>query len=93
MSVGEYEFDNGRCQCDPAQPHVWTCPERVMADNVTRIHPAPSITNPLHENPWAQMSDAEISMEITRANARIDAVEHTKRSLLRELERRSNLDK
>ena len=40
--------------------------------------------------PWEQMSDAEISMEITRANARIDAAEHTRRSLLRELERRTN---
>jgi hypothetical protein len=37
---------------------------------------------------WEEMSDAEISMEITRVNARIDAAEHTKRSLLREIERR-----
>jgi hypothetical protein len=42
------------------------------------------------ETPWEQMSDAEISMEITRSNARIDAVEHTRRSLLRELERRAS---
>lgn len=60
-----------------------------MSDNVTRIHPAPSIPNPLAVNPWAEMSDAEISDAIVQAHARIDAVEHTKRSLLREIERRN----
>lgn len=42
--------------------------------------------------PLAEMSDAEISMEIVRANARIDAVEHTKRMLLRELESRADVE-
>lgn len=57
-------------------------------DNVTRIHPAPSIPNPLHENPWARLSDEEIASCINAARARIDAVEHTIRSLERELIRR-----
>lgn len=42
--------------------------------------------------PLDEMSDAEISAEIVRANARIDAVEHTKRMLLRELESRADVE-
>lgn len=42
--------------------------------------------------PLDEMSDAEISAEIVRANARIDAVEHTKWMLLRELESRADVE-
>ena len=64
-----------------------------MADeNVTRIHPAPSIPNPLFENPWARLTDEEIADSILSVNARIDAAEHTKRSLKRELARRHPCD-
>lgn len=42
--------------------------------------------------PLAEMSDAEISSEIVRVNARLEAVEHTKRMLLRELESRADVE-
>lgn len=58
-------------------------------DNVTRIHPAPSIPNPLTENPWEWMPDDELARQIAAAGARIDAASHTHRSLLRELARRN----
>ena len=61
--------------------------ERVSAP--IRIHPAPSIPNPLISNPWEEMGAAEISMEIVRCGVRIEAIEHTRKSLLRELERRT----
>lgn len=63
-----------------------------MADNVTRIHPAPSIPNPLTENPWAELSDAEILDELFHAEVRIEAARHTFHSLMRERARRLNLD-
>ncbi len=59
-----------------------------MSEKVTRIHPAPSIPNPFEHNPWEGMTLEEITLGIAAASARIDAAEHTKRSLLRELERR-----
>lgn len=63
-----------------------------MADeNVTRIHPAPSIPNPLMENPWEWMPDEELTRQIAAAAARVDAATHTHRALLRELTRRWQL--
>ncbi len=58
-------------------------------DNVTRIHPAPSIANPLTENPWAALTDEQLEQAMISAKARADAVEHTMRSLEREAMRRS----
>lgn len=60
-----------------------------MTEHVTRIHPAPSIPNPLHSNPWADLSDAEIEQGIYAAHVRIDAAQHTVASLTREKQRRS----
>ncbi|RZT59335.1 hypothetical protein EV140_1940 [Microcella alkaliphila] len=61
-----------------------------MADgNVTRIHPAPSIPNPLMHNPWAALTDEQIEEQIFAAKVRIDAAEHTVRSLEREAMRRN----
>lgn len=59
-----------------------------MSDNVTRIHPAPSIPNPLMTNPWAALSDTEIEQGIFAAQVRIDAARHTIASLTRERKRR-----
>jgi len=57
--------------------------------NVTRIHQAPSIPNPLRNpTPWEGMSDEQIAEETFRVDSRIDAAEHTRRSLQRELARR-----
>lgn len=57
-------------------------------DNVTRIHPAPSIPNPLFDNPWARLTDEELAESIVACRARADAQQHTARSLERELIRR-----
>lgn len=59
-----------------------------MPDNVTRIHPAPSIQNPLMVNPLAALTDDELREELERTRVRIDAAEHTLRSLMRESARR-----
>ncbi len=64
----------------------------VIPDNVTRIHPAPSLPNPLTENPWAALTHAEIEDGIFRAEVRIDAAQHTLQSLLRERARRLTPD-
>ncbi len=56
--------------------------------NVTRIHPAPSILNPLTTNPFAEMTDSELDAEVLRAEVRLDAVRHTLDSLTRERARR-----
>lgn len=60
-----------------------------MGENVTRIHPAPSIPNPLMSNPWVALSDEEIDEGIIRAASRIDAAQHTIQSLTRERVRRA----
>lgn len=63
-----------------------------MSDNnVTRIHPAPSVANPFRYNPWAGLSVAEVNEAISRAEVRIEAAIHTKQSLERELARRRAL--
>ena len=59
-------------------------------DYVTRIHPAPSIPNPLTTNPWAGMTDAELDSELLRTEVRLDAVRHTLDSLTRERARRDD---
>lgn len=59
-----------------------------MSDNVTRIHPAPSIPNPLTTNPWAAMTDAELDAELLRTEVRLDAVQHTLNALTYERDRR-----
>lgn len=61
-----------------------------MSENVTRIHPAPVIPNPLHTNPWAEIPDAELDAEILRTEVRIDGAQHTLRSLQRERQRRDD---
>jgi len=61
----------------------------VTDDNVTRIHPAPSIPNPLQVNPWSALTDEQISESIVASRARADAAEHTARSLEREQARRA----
>ncbi len=55
------------------------------------LHPQPSVPNPLTQNPWARMSDEEIRESIQSVGYRIDAAEHTRQSLLRELDRRASL--
>lgn len=61
-------------------------------DNVMRIHPAPIILNPLTApTPWESMSDEQIAWGIVAARVRIDAAEHTIRSLEREQIRRRSV--
>ena len=60
-----------------------------MSENVTRIHPAPSIPNPLKTDQWAVLTDAELAEEVARAEARIDAAQHTLAALERERARRA----
>lgn len=57
-------------------------------DNVTRIHPAPSIPNPLFHNPWAALTGEQLEEQMIAARARMDAAEHTLRALEREAMRR-----
>ena len=64
---------------------------RAAADNVTRIHPAPSIPNPLMTNPWATLSDEDLEREILAASVRVDGAMHTKQSLEREQARRADI--
>lgn len=52
------------------------------------IRREPRIPNPLQGNPWDSMTDKEIEDGIFAAQVRIDAAEHTVRSLTRERERR-----
>lgn len=61
-----------------------------MSGNLTRIHPAPSIPNPLTTNPWAEIPDAELDAEILRTEVRIDGAEHTLASLKLERQRRDD---
>ena len=65
-------------------------PSEEEARQPIRIHPAPSIPNPLMTNPWGELSDDEIEREIFAASVRIDGAEHTKRSLERERARRES---
>lgn len=60
-----------------------------MSDgNVTRIHPAPSIPNPLVTNPWAAATTSDLEQSLVAALSRADAAMHTVRSIQRELHRR-----
>ena len=64
-----------------------------MSENVTRIHPAPSIPNPLKTDQWGAFTDAELAEEIARAEARINAAQYTLRALERERTRRDGQEK
>lgn len=57
-------------------------------DNVTRIHPAPSIPNPLMNSPWADFTDTDLQHAALTTRARIAAAEHTLRAVEREIARR-----
>lgn len=57
-------------------------------DNVTELHPAPRIPNPLMTNPLAGLSDDELGSSLLGALARIDAAQHTVRALAAERRRR-----
>lgn len=59
-----------------------------VPDNVTRIHPAPSIPNPLMFSPIMLLTDEELGEAINSAHARAAAAARTARVLERELIRR-----
>lgn len=61
----------------------------MSGDNVTRIHPAPSIPNPLFHNPWAALTSEQLEEQMIAAKARMDAAEDTLRALERESMRRN----
>lgn len=60
-----------------------------MSDNVTRIHPAPTIPNPFESNPLAGMTAEVIEAEIEAASARVHAARRTIDMLKREQARRA----
>ena len=60
-------------------------------DNVTRIHPAPSIPNPMAHNPMWSLSDDSLRYSLELAEARLDAVKQTERSIRYERARRESV--